>query len=172
MAAQIINERIDPRMGERSRRNIGGNDAVTEKHNYFNLQERPAEKQAEKEKWYQDRPVAAELFWSSCAGLSFLWADHDEDPSYMDLKTVLSCRAGNSVWNRYDGKRYFLDDLVRRISLAIGLLSADFHCDAVLFGAVSGCAPAWLDALMRLTEIFVGAESSCHFLQLLRENPM
>ena len=44
-----------------------------------------------------------------------------------------------------------------RISLAIGLLSTLISTViAVLFGAVSGCAPAWLDALlMRLTEIFL-----------------
>ena len=64
-----------------------------------------------------------------------------------------------------------------RISLAIGLLSTLISTViAVLFGAVSGCAPAWLDALlMRLTEIvFVGAESSsCQFFFWpLRENPM
>ena len=44
-----------------------------------------------------------------------------------------------------------------RISLAIGLRSTLISTViAVLFGAVSGCAPAWLDALlMRLTEIFL-----------------
>lgn len=38
---------------------------------------------------------------------------------------------GISVWNRYDGKRYFLDDLVRRQNIAgdRSAFYADFHCD-------------------------------------------
>ena len=93
---------------------------------------------------------------SSCAGLPFLWADHDEGSLvYGSEKLFRHAVPGISVWNRYDGKRYFLDDLVRRQN--IGLLSTLISTViAVLFGAVSGCAPAWLDALlMRLTEIFL-----------------
>lgn len=105
---------------------------------------------------------------SSCAGLPFLSADHDEGSSYMDLKncSVMPCREflfGTDTMGRDIFSMIWYGG---RISLAIGLLSTLISTViAVLFGAVSGCAPAWLDALlMRLTEIFVGAESSsCHF---------
>ena len=104
---------------------------------------------------------------SSCAGLPFLWADYDEGSLvYGSEKLFRHAVPGISVWNRYDGKRYFFYDLVwgKNLnsdrwfsSLAIGLLSTLISTViAVLFGAVSGCAPAWLDALlMRLTEIFL-----------------
>ena len=82
-----------------------------------------------------------------------------KDPTYMDLKNC----------NISPNKEFFFgtDTMGRdifsmiwyggRISLAIGLLSTLISTViAVLFGAVSGCAPAWLDALlMRLTEIFL-----------------
>lgn len=71
---------------------------MTEKHNYFNLQERGLQKNRsrKKEKWYQDRPVAAELFLSLLVlGCLFCGQIMTKDPSYMDLKTVPSCRAGN-----------------------------------------------------------------------------
>ena len=82
-----------------------------------------------------------------------------KDPTYMDLENC----------NISPNKEFFFgtDTMGRdifsmiwyggRISLAIGLLSTLISTViAVLFGAVSGCAPAWLDALlMRLTEIFL-----------------
>ena len=50
----------------------------------------------------------------------------------MDLKncSVMPCREF-LFWNRYDGKRYFLDDLVRRQNIAgdRSAFYADFHCD-------------------------------------------
>ena len=134
---------------------------MTEKTQLFQFAgERPAEKtEAEKKKkWYQDRPVAAELFLGLLVlGCLFCGQIMTKDPSYMDLKncSVMPCREflfgtmGRDIFSMiwYGG----------RISLAIGLLSTLISTViAVLFGAVSGCAPAWLDALlMRLTEIFL-----------------
>ena len=69
---------------------------------------------------------------SSCAGLSFLWADYDEGSFvYGSEKLFRHAVPGISVWNRYDGKRYFLDDLVRRQNIAgdRSAFYADFHCD-------------------------------------------
>lgn len=80
-------------------------------------------------------------------------------PTYMDLLN----------YNKAPGKEFLFgtDTMGRdifsmiwyggRISLAIGLLSTLISTViAILFGAVSGCAPAWLDSLlMRLTEIFL-----------------
>ena len=82
-----------------------------------------------------------------------------KDPTYMDLENC----------NISPNKEFFFgtDTMGRdifsmiwyggRISLAIGLLSTLISTViAILFGAVSGCAPAWLDSLlMRLTEIFL-----------------
>ena len=82
-----------------------------------------------------------------------------KDPSYMDLKncSVMPCREflfGTDTMGRDIFSMIWYGG---RISLAIGLLSTLISTViAVLFGAVSGCAPAWLDALlMRLTEIFL-----------------
>ena len=113
-----------------------------------------------KKKWYQDRPVAAELFLGLLVlGCLFCRQIMTKDPSYMDLKncSVMPCREflfGTDTMGRDIFSMIWYGG---RISLAIGLLSTLISTViAVLFGAVSGCAPAWLDALlMRLTEIFL-----------------
>ena len=136
---------------------------MTEKTQLFQFAgERPAEKtEAEKKKkWYQDRPVAAELFLGLLVlGCLFCGQIMTKDPSYMDLKncSVMPCREflfGTDTMGRDIFSMIWYGG---RISLAIGLLSTLISTViAVLFGAVSGCAPAWLDALlMRLTEIFL-----------------
>ena len=136
---------------------------MTEKTQLFQFAgERPAEKtEAEKKKkWYQDRPVAAELFLGLLVlGCLFCRQIMTNDPSYMDLKncSVMPCREflfGTDTMGRDIFSMIWYGG---RISLAIGLLSTLISTViAVLFGAVSGCAPAWLDALlMRLTEIFL-----------------
>ena len=139
---------------------------MTEKTQLFQFAgERPAEKtEAEKKKkWYQDRPVAAELFLGLLVlGCLFCGQIMTKDPSYMDLKncSVMPCREflfGTDTMGRDIFSMIWYGG---RISLAIGLLSTLISTViAVLFGAVSGCAPAWLDG-----DLFVGAESSsCHF---------
>lgn len=118
------------------------------------------QKQKKKKKWYQDRPVAAELFLGLLVlGCLFCGQIMTKDPSYMDLKncSVMPCREflfGTDTMGRDIFSMIWYGG---RISLAIGLLSTLISTViAVLFGAVSGCAPAWLDALlMRLTEIFL-----------------
>lgn len=108
---------------------------MTEKTQLFQFAgERPAEKtEAEKKKkWYQDRPVAAGFLSLLVLGCLFLWADHDEGSLvYGSEKLFRHAVPGISVWNRYDGKRYFLDDLVRRQNIAgdRSAFYADFHCD-------------------------------------------
>lgn len=104
--------------------------------------------------------MAAELFLGLLV-LSCLFCGQimTKDPSYMDLKncSVMPCREflfGTDTMGRDIFSMIWYGG---RISLAIGLLSTLISTViAVLFGAVSGCAPAWLDALlMRLTEIFL-----------------
>ena len=136
---------------------------MTEKTQLFQFAgERPAEKtEAEKKKkWYQDRPVAAELFLGLLVlGCLFCGQIMTKDPSYMDLKncSVMPCREflfGTDTMGRDIFSMIWYGG---RISLAIGLLSTLISTViAVLFGAVSGCAPEWVDSLlMRFTEIFL-----------------
>mgnify|MGYP005870267287 CR=1 FL=1 len=136
---------------------------MTEKTQLFQFAgERPAEKtEAEKKKkWYQDRPVAAELFLGLLVlGCLFCRQIMTKDPSYMDLKncSVMPCREflfGTDTMGRDIFSMIWYGG---RISLAIGLLSTLISTViAVLFGAVSGCAPEWVDSLlMRFTEIFL-----------------
>ena len=82
-----------------------------------------------------------------------------KDPAYMDL---LNC-------NVHPGKEFLFgtDTMGRdifsmiwsggRISLTIGVLASLIAAAiAIFYGAVSGCAPAWLDELlMRLSDIFL-----------------
>lgn len=184
MAAQIINERIDPRMREKEGRNIGGNDAVTEKTQLFQFAgERPAEKtEAEKRKMVSwDRPVVAELFLGLLVlGCLFCRQIMTKDPSYMDLKncSVMPCREflfGTDTMGRDIFSMIWYGG---RISLAIGLLSTLISTViAVLFGAVSGCAPAWpldaaSDAADRDLLSVPNLSSLSFFFWPLRENPM
>ena len=136
---------------------------MTEKEQLFQFAgERSAEKpEAEKKKkWYQGRPVAAGLFLGLLMlGCLFCELIMTKDPSYMDLKncSVMPCREflfGTDTMGRDIFSMIWYGG---RISLAIGLLSTLISTViAILFGAVSGCAPAWLDSLlMRLTEIFL-----------------
>ena len=82
-----------------------------------------------------------------------------KDPTYMDLKNCNISPNKESFFGTDTMGRDIFSMIWYggRISLAIGLLSTLISTViAVLFGAVSGCAPAWLDALlMRLTEIFL-----------------
>ena len=126
------------------------------------MQERGLQKKQKqkKEKMVSGRPVAAELFLGLLVlGCLFCGQIMTKDPSYMDLKncSVMPCREflfGTDTMGRDIFSMIWYGG---RISLAIGLLSTLISTViAVLFGAVSGCAPAWLDALlMRLTEIFL-----------------
>ena len=120
---------------------------MTEKTQLFQFAgERPAEKtEAEKKKkWYQDRPVVAELFLGLLVlGCLFCRQIMTKDPSYMDLKncSVMPCREflfGTDTMGRDIFSMIWYGG---RISLAIGLLSTLISTViAVLFGAVSGCA--------------------------------
>lgn len=146
---------------------------MTEKTQLFQFAgERPAEKtEAEKKEKMVSGPAGGSRAFSesSCAGLPFLWADHDEGSLvYGSEKLFRHAVPGISVWNRYDGKRYFLDDLVRRQNIAgdRSAFYADFHCDCRSLRRsqrmCTGVAGRASDAADR--DLFVGAESSsCHF---------
>lgn len=117
----------------------------------------PAQKKVH---WYQDKPLLPILVLTVIV-LGCICADWimPKDPSYMDL---LNCSV-------HPGKEFLFgtDTMGRdifsmiwsggRISLTIGVLASLIAAAiAILYGAVSGCAPAWLDELlMRLSEIFL-----------------
>ncbi len=113
-----------------------------------------------KEKWYRGKPVGSAvilaLLIAGCMGCRLVMT---KDPVYMDLYhfSVPPCREflfgtdpmGRDIFSMiwYGG----------RISLLIGGMAALISAGiAVVFGACSGCAPEWADALlMRLMEILL-----------------
>lgn len=114
----------------------------------------------QKQKWYVGKPVFAVLLlgvivWG-CLSCNFIMT---KDPAYMDL----------SHCNTAPGKEFLFgtDTMGRdifsmiwyggRISLFIGVAATVISTFiAIVYGAVSGTAPEWLDTvLMRLTEILL-----------------
>ncbi len=111
-------------------------------------------------RWYEGKPVCSMavllLIVTGCLACDLIMT---KDPSYMDLKNynvppnreflfgtdTMGRDIFSMIW--YGG----------RISLFIGLVSTVISTvAAVVFGTVSGCAPAWADhLLMRLTEILL-----------------
>lgn len=141
-------------------RKAGGVWAVGGKFEVVGIRQMPVEGPARKAKWRQGKPVlsAAVLFLviAGCLGCGLIMT---KNPAYLDLQN-------NSV----APNREFLfgtDTMGRdifsmvwyggRVSLSIGMIATGISTAiAVIFGAASGCAPAWLDRfLMRLTEILL-----------------
>lgn len=111
-------------------------------------------------RWYEGKPVCSMavllLIVTGCLACDLIMT---KDPSYMDFKNynvppnreflfgtdTMGRDIFSMIW--YGG----------RISLFIGLVSTVISTvAAVVFGTVSGCAPAWADhLLMRLTEILL-----------------
>ena len=95
-----------------------------------------------------------------------------KSPAYMDLSHPNTAPCG-AFWFGTDAMGRDIFSMVwhgGRLSLCIGAgaaaLSAVF---AIVFGAASGCAPGWLDALlMRLTEILLSVPSLLLIVQIGR----
>lgn len=86
-----------------------------------------------------------------------------KDPSYMDLEHC-AVPPGSAFWFGTDTMGRDIFSMIwhgGRLSLFIGVTAAAASTAlGVVFGAVSGCAPGWLDAaLMRLTEIWLSVPS-------------
>lgn len=126
-----------------------------------NIQETVPEK---KKKWYQGKPVVSVailllIVWG-CVCAEWIMT---KDPTYMDLLN----------YNKAPNREFLFgtDTMGRdifsmiwyggRISLIIGGLSTVISTlIAMIVGAFSGMAPAWLDeAIMRFTEIFLSVPS-------------
>lgn len=113
-----------------------------------------------KKKWYEGKPVLS-MFLLAVLVLGCLCCNvlMTKDPAYMDL----------AHYNEAPGREFLFgtDTMGRdifsmiwyggRISLLIGVLSTFISTVlAIIFGAISGNAPEWLDAvMMRFTEIFL-----------------
>lgn len=115
-------------------------------------------------RWYQDKPLlsmavlAAIVLGCLCCRLLMT-----TDPTYMDLENcaVAPCRRflfGTDTMGRDIFSMIWYGG---RISLFIGAASTLLSTAiAIVFGAVSGCAPEWLDALlMRFAEIVLSIPS-------------
>ena len=110
--------------------------------------------------WYQGKPVVSGLVLAVIL-LGCLCCDLflPKDPAYMDLGHVTQA-PGAEFWFGTDAMGRDIFSMIwygGRISLFIGFLATVISTGlAILFGAVSGLAPKWLDSLlMRLTEIFL-----------------
>lgn len=123
----------------------------------------PAPK-AQKEKWYAGKPVfsmavlAVIVLGCLCCDLFI-----PKDPAYMDLYNA-NTAPNAEFWFGTDSMGRDIFSMIwygGRISLLIGFLATVIStAAAILFGAVSGLAPKWLDdGLMRLTDIFLSIPS-------------
>lgn len=86
-----------------------------------------------------------------------------KDPSYMDLANCYAAPSAEFIFGTDTMGRDIFSMIWYggRVSLLIGLLSTLISTlIAIVFGAISGCAPDWLDSLlMRLTEIILSIPS-------------
>ena len=126
-----------------------------------NIQETVPEK---KKKWYQGKPVVSVaillLIVLGCVCAEWIMT---KDPTYMDLLNYNKAPDREFLFGTDTMGRDILSMIWYggRISLIIGGLSTVISTlIAVIVGAFSGMAPAWLDeALMRFTEIFLSVPS-------------
>lgn len=110
-------------------------------------------------KW-RGKPIAsAVIFALIVLGCIFANAVMTKSPTYMDLLNYTKAPDGEFIFGTDTLGRDIFSMIWYggRISLFIGIVATLISTTiAVIYGAVSGLAPAWLDVLlMRLTEIFL-----------------
>lgn len=117
-----------------------------------------------KPKWYRGKPLLSAAVLAVITALCLLCGViSPHDPTYMDLAhcSAAPCRQflfGTDTMGRDIFSMIWYGG---RLSLFIGVVSTAISTlIAIVVGAVSGSAPAWLDALlMRLTEILLSVPS-------------
>lgn len=123
------------------------------------IQEIPAPRIKQK-KWYEGKPIVSIVLLSIIIlGCLFCEFFIPKDPTYMDLYHA-NMAPNSEFWFGTDTMGRDIFSMIwygGRISLFIGFFATLISTAiAILFGAISGLAPKWLDdALMRLTEIFL-----------------
>ena len=113
-----------------------------------------------KKKWYQGKPVVSAailiLIVLGCLCAELIMT---KDPTYMDLLNYNKAPDREFLFGTDTMGRDIFSMIWYggRISLLIGVLATFLSTVlAIVFGAVSGCAPEWVDSLlMRFTEIFL-----------------
>ncbi len=120
----------------------------------------PEEAPEKAENRYRGRPIFSAVLLTlivlGCAGCRLIMT---KDPTYMDLSHYNTAPNGEFLFGT-DAMGRDIFSMIwygGRLSLFIGTASAAISTViAVVFGAASGLAPAWLDALlMRVTEILL-----------------
>lgn len=123
------------------------------------IQEIPAPRMKQK-KWYEGKPIVSIVLLSIIIlGCLFCELFIPKDPTYMDLYHA-NMAPNSEFWFGTGTMGRDIFSMIwygGRISLFIGFFATLIStASAILFGAISGLAPKWLDdALMRLTEIFL-----------------
>lgn len=113
-----------------------------------------------KAKWYEGKPlVSMAVLAVILLGCLFCGFFLPKDPAYMDLYHA-NTAPNAEFWFGTDAMGRDIFSMIwygGRISLFIGFFATMISTAiAILFGAISGLAPKWLDdLLMRLTEIFL-----------------
>ena len=111
-------------------------------------------------KWYEDKPVISMAVLTVIVlGCVFCECFLPGDPAYMDLLHI-NTPPGTAFWFGTDAMGRDIFSMIwygGRISLFIGFFATVISTAvAIVFGAISGLAPKWLDdILMRLTEVFL-----------------
>ncbi len=118
------------------------------------------EPQRTQRKWYEGKPMVS-IFLLTLIILGCLCCELfiPKDPTYMDLYHA-NVAPNSEFWFGTDTMGRDIFSMIwygGRISLFIGFFATLISTAiAILFGAISGLSPKWLDdALMRLTEIFL-----------------
>lgn len=111
-------------------------------------------------KWYQGKPIlSVVLLGLIVLGCLFCQLMMTKDPTYMNLMDYNQAPNGTYLFGTDTMGRDIFSMIWYggRISLFIGFFSTAISTAiAIVFGAVSGCAPPWLDTLlMRLTDIIL-----------------
>jgi len=120
--------------------------------------------QQKREPWYAGKPLLSlAVLTVIVLGCLFCELFIPRDPAYMDLFHY-SQAPNREFWFGTDTMGRDLFSMIwygGRISLLIGLLATAISTFlAIIFGAVSGLAPRWLDTLlMRLTDVFLSIPS-------------
>jgi len=124
----------------------------------------PPEPPAKAEPWYRGKPVLSFAVLAAIVlGCLFCRLLETHDPAYMDLLNANTAPNGEFLFGTDAMGRDIFSMIWSggRLSLFIGAAATAVSTGlAVVLGAVSGCAPDWLDGLlMRLTEILLSVPS-------------